>query len=159
LDALDVLRRLDLGDHSAMAALGVGARTRTVAPDPRRRPVARAEHVLEHFRTRGSPVGHGFAHPDDSGGRVWYAFDHGAIRCVVLDTVNEHGGWQGSIGADQLAWLIGELVAAADRSSSCSATIRWSRWSMPAARRGRPGESSGRSCASCSWPTGASPSG
>lgn len=115
LDALDVLRRLDLGDHSAMAALGVGARTRTVAPDPRRRPVARAEHVLEHFRTRGSPVGHGFAHPDDSGGRAWYAFDHGAIRCVVLDTVNEHGGWQGSIGADQLAWLISELVAAADR--------------------------------------------
>jgi metallophosphoesterase (TIGR03767 family) len=115
LDALEVLRRLDLGDHSAMAALGVGARTRTVAPDPRRRPVARAEHVLEHFRTRGSPLGHGFAHPDDSGGRAWYAFDHGAIRCVVLDTVNEHGGWQGSIGADQLAWLIGELVAAADR--------------------------------------------
>ena len=70
---------------------------------------------MEHFRTRGSPVGHGFAHPDDSGGRAWYAFDHGAIRCVVLDTVNEHGGWQGSIGADQLAWLIGELVAAADR--------------------------------------------
>ena len=70
---------------------------------------------MEHFRTRGSPVGHGFAHPDDSGGRAWYAFDHGAIRCVVLDTVNEHGGWQGSIGADQLAWLISELVAAADR--------------------------------------------
>jgi hypothetical protein len=33
----------------------------------------------------------------------------------VLDTVNEHGGWQGSIGADQLAWLTGELVDAADR--------------------------------------------
>ena len=33
----------------------------------------------------------------------------------MLDTVNEHGGWQGSIGADQLAWLIGELVAATDR--------------------------------------------
>jgi metallophosphoesterase (TIGR03767 family) len=115
LDALDVLRRLDLGDHSAMAALAVGACTRTVAPDPRRRPVARTEHVLEHFRTRGSPVGHGFAHPDDSGGQTWYAFDHAAIRCVVLDTVNEHGGWQGSIGEDQLAWLIGELVAAADR--------------------------------------------
>ena len=47
--------------------------------------------------------------------RAWYAFDHGAIRCVVLDTVNEHGGWQGSIGADQLAWLMGELRAAADR--------------------------------------------
>jgi metallophosphoesterase (TIGR03767 family) len=115
LDALDVLRRLDAGDHCAMAAVAAGARTRTVAPDPRRRPVSRAEHVLEHFRTRGSPAGHGFAHPAGTGGRAWYSFDHGAIRCVVLDTVNEHGGWQGSIGADQLAWLTGELAAAADR--------------------------------------------
>lgn len=37
-DSGDVLRRLDLGDHSAMAALAAGARTRTVAPDPGRRP-------------------------------------------------------------------------------------------------------------------------
>jgi hypothetical protein len=31
-------------------------------------------------------------------GTAYYAFDRGIVRCVVLDTVNEHGSWQGSPG-------------------------------------------------------------
>jgi metallophosphoesterase (TIGR03767 family) len=45
----------------------------------------------------------------------YYAEDVGALRLIALDTVNPHGGWQGSLDGDQLAWLVEELGMAADR--------------------------------------------
>jgi len=50
-----------------------------------------------------------------SAGPAYYATDLGALRLVCLDTVNPHGGWQGSIDEEQLDWLTQELVEAADR--------------------------------------------
>ncbi len=47
-------------------------------------------------------------------GRGYWSKDVGELRVIALDTVNEHGGWQGSIDEPQLDWLRGEL-AAADR--------------------------------------------
>ena len=41
--------------------------------------------------------------------RMWYAFDSGNFRCLVLDTVNPWGGLEGSLDGDQLAWLESEL--------------------------------------------------
>lgn len=46
--------------------------------------------------------------------RAWAA-DVGDLRVVALDTVNPHGGWQGSLDEAQLAWLDAELTGAADR--------------------------------------------
>ncbi len=77
----------------------------------------------------------------------------------MLDTVNEHGGWQGSIGADQLAWLTGELVLAADRIVVLFSHHPLESLVNACHAPGRPGESSARSCATCSWATGASPCG
>ncbi len=57
---------------------------------------------------------HRSARPADS--PTWYGFDAGAVRGLVLDTVNGNGGWQGSLGADQLAWLEAELEAGSARS-------------------------------------------
>ena len=48
-------------------------------------------------------------------GTAYYGFDHGVLRCLVLDTVNAHGGWQGSLDAGQLRWLEAELAASAAR--------------------------------------------
>ena len=48
-------------------------------------------------------------------GPAYYATDLGALRLICLDTVNPHGGWQGSIDEEQLAWLESELTAATDR--------------------------------------------
>lgn len=48
-------------------------------------------------------------------GPAYFAADLGALRLVCLDTVNPHGGWQGSIDEEQFAWLDAELEAAADR--------------------------------------------
>lgn len=44
-----------------------------------------------------------------------WAVDVGRVRVVALDTVNPHGGWQGSVDEAQLAWLADELDRADDR--------------------------------------------
>ena len=43
-------------------------------------------------------------------GHSYYSFDAGPVRCLVLDTVNPSGGWQGSLDAEQLSWIEGELL-------------------------------------------------
>jgi metallophosphoesterase (TIGR03767 family) len=100
------------GDVLVELARGVQAK---VTPDPGRAMVTRGEHVREHFRTTGQPAGHGYSERNVADGTAYYAFDHGAIRCIVLDTVNHHGGWQGSLDATQLSWLEAELAACAAR--------------------------------------------
>ena len=99
-------------DASALAVLR-HALCRTVAADPARRIVGTAEFVAAHFGPRSRPRGHGF----DTGGVPYYRHDHHAapdtvITMLVLDTVNPHGGWQGSLDPDQLDWLRGELTDA-----------------------------------------------
>ncbi len=77
--------------------------------------VTRPEHIREHFRSSGRPSGHGYSERNLADGTAYYAFDRGIIRCLVLDTVNHHGGWQGSLDATQLRWLEAELSASAAR--------------------------------------------
>jgi metallophosphoesterase (TIGR03767 family) len=45
-------------------------------------------------------------------GNSWVA-DAGAVRLIAVDTVNPHGGWQGSLDEAQLAWLEQRLAEAA----------------------------------------------
>ncbi|MFJ9752983.1 TIGR03767 family metallophosphoesterase [Streptomyces chartreusis] len=82
---------------------------RTVTPDPARRLLSKRQMVDEHFVTSGSPVGHGFTAANRNDGTTYYAFNHGIIRCLVLDTVNDNGGADGSLDADQYRWLQSEL--------------------------------------------------
>jgi hypothetical protein len=86
-----------------------------VTADPGRTPVTRETHVKEHFRTSGTPVGHGYGQRNADEGTAYYAFDAGLVRCVVIDTVNPHGGWQGSLDETQFGWLASELAACAGR--------------------------------------------
>jgi metallophosphoesterase (TIGR03767 family) len=88
---------------------------RTVTADPRRRIVDRAEMVREHFTTTGTPIGHGFTADNRQAGTAYYGFDHGVVRGLVLDTVNEHGGPDGSLDHAQFGWLRDELAAHSDR--------------------------------------------
>jgi metallophosphoesterase (TIGR03767 family) len=114
VDAAELLAKFDNADGDALAELARGAKL-TVTPDPGRTPVVRSGHICEHFRTTGTPTGHGYSDRNLADGTAYYAFDHGQLRCVVLDTVNHHGGWQGSIDATQLSWLEAELTASAAR--------------------------------------------
>lgn len=114
VNAAELLARFENADGDALADLARGAQL-AVTPDPGRAPVTRSDHIREHFRSAGTPAGHGYGERNLAEGTAYYAFDHGSIRCVVLDTVNHHGGWQGSIDEAQLNWLGAELTASAAR--------------------------------------------
>jgi len=114
VDAGDVLRHFESADGAALAELAGSARL-AVTPDPGRATVTRAEHVREHFRSGGRPLGHGYSKQNVAEGTAYYSFDHGPVRCLVLDTVNQHGGWQGSLDARQLRWLQAQLAGAITR--------------------------------------------
>jgi len=96
-------------------ALTTSPSVRTVTADANRRLLSRAEMVAEHFRTTGTPVGHGFTERNRREGTAYYTFVKGGIRFVVLDTVNPNGYADGSLDATQLAWLKAQLTAARDQ--------------------------------------------
>lgn len=114
IDAGPIVQRFEQADAEALAELAGGARL-PVTPDPGRAVVTRAGHVREHFRSGGRPAGHGYSEQNLADGTAYYAFDHGVLRCLVLDTVNHHGGWQGSLDSSQLHWLQAQLADAAAR--------------------------------------------
>lgn len=114
VDAAGALYRFDTAAPDALLELADATRI-PVTPDPDRRPVTRAEHVREHFQGPGAPVGHGYTQRNLAEGTAYYGFDHGEIRFVVMDTVDPHGGWQGSLDAPQLDWLVAELTEHRDR--------------------------------------------
>jgi metallophosphoesterase (TIGR03767 family) len=114
VDLAQLFERFYQAEGDVLLELGRGGQL-TVTPDPGRATVTRADHVREHFRSGGLPAGHGYTDRNLTDGTAYYAFDHGVIRCVVLDTVNNHGGWQGSIDETQLRWLEAELAASVAR--------------------------------------------
>ena len=78
--------------------------------------MAREEHLAAHLATGGRPSGHGYGINNLAAGICYYAFDVGErVRVIVLDTVNPHGGWQGSLDEAQFSWLGDQLRTAADR--------------------------------------------
>ena len=71
----------------------LAGRSRPVAPDPERRPVRRSDLMPAPY----------------------YAHESGDVRCIVLDTVCDTGGADGTIDAPQLEWLEEQLTGARDR--------------------------------------------
>jgi len=84
--------------------------TRPVTSDPSRRTITRTDFVAAHFNSRARLRGHGL--PDPKSAEAYYRYDHREVTVLVLDAVNEHGGWQGSLDGPQLAWLDAELTDA-----------------------------------------------
>ena len=89
---------------------------RRITPDPDRRVLDRRQVVGEYFTTTGTPVGHGFTDANRADGTGTYTFTSGVVAFVALDTVNPHGGAEGSIDEGQLQWLRDQLVAHQDRA-------------------------------------------
>ncbi|MEJ7831637.1 MAG: TIGR03767 family metallophosphoesterase [Nocardioides sp.] len=98
-----------------LQSLSLTPAVRRVTADPDRRLLTRAQIVSEHFTTAGAPVGHGFTAANRRDGTAYYSFDRGALRFVVLDTVNPNGYANGSIDQTQFAWLERLLDRSADR--------------------------------------------
>jgi metallophosphoesterase (TIGR03767 family) len=112
-NAVDVARLVGDFVRGNPAAMGdvTGGIVVEVTPDPDRRFVDHKHFVREHFTTRSQPEGHGFTAGNVAAGTAYYGFDAGIVRCLVLDTVNEHGGPNGSLDATQFGWLERELRA------------------------------------------------
>ncbi|WP_328444149.1 TIGR03767 family metallophosphoesterase [Amycolatopsis sp. NBC_00438] len=109
-DVVELLHGFDQAERDVVARLLDGA-TVPVTPDPERRHVSRAEWIGAHVDCHG----HGYVRANAESDTAYYAFDHGVLRCLVLDTVNPHGFWQGSLDVPQFEWLRAELAASADR--------------------------------------------
>jgi metallophosphoesterase (TIGR03767 family) len=98
-------------NNPAVLALLLGGPTRQVTADPNRRLLSRAQIVQEHFITTGHPHGHGYTSQNLADGTAYYAFGNGAIRFIVMDTVNQGGGPNGSLDRQQFGWLEQQLIA------------------------------------------------
>jgi metallophosphoesterase (TIGR03767 family) len=127
-DIIQLALQLQALDPQGLATL-LGGPARTVSPDPDRRFVDRLETIREHFNTSSAPHGHGFGRWNLNTGNAYYAFDRGVVRGLALDTVNPNGGSEGSIDADQYAWLERELIAGSSHYTDAAG--------KPAARRCR----------------------
>ena len=88
------------------------ADVRTVPPDQNRRLMSHRAFMSAHFATQGTPVGHGFRWVNVVQDKGYYSFEPApGSRFIVLDSVNEGGGANGSIDAEQFAWLEQQLIA------------------------------------------------
>ncbi len=88
-----------------------------VPADLARRVVGRREFVEAHLGAPGLPAGHGYSATNLHESTTYFTHDPAPlVRVVVLDSANLDGFHRGSIGARQLAWLEGQLLAC---HSSC----------------------------------------
>jgi len=106
-ELLPLLAGLASCEPAALARLA-GLSTVPVTADHARRIITRAEFTAAHQRPGARPAGHGFG----ADGRPYYRHDLGRVSILVLDTVDEFGGWQGSLDREQARWLDAELAAA-----------------------------------------------
>lgn len=106
----------------AIGKIGPAAYIHSLAFPTEHAPSDPSRHVVEvgEFRRAmaqagGLPAGHGFGgqHPDDT--TNYFVTDIGELVLVALDTVNPHGGYEGSVGVEQLVWLADTLAAHRDR--------------------------------------------
>ncbi|GAA2750159.1 TIGR03767 family metallophosphoesterase [Amnibacterium kyonggiense] len=109
-----------IADPGQAAAVIGALPARIVTPDASRRLISRREFVAEHFRTAGTPSGHGLTATNRDAGTAYYVHDTATpdgrrLRLVVLDTVNENGEADGSLDATQFAWLTATLAAHPER--------------------------------------------
>jgi len=81
-----------------------------VTADAERRALERGQFAALHLESPGSPKGHGFNQKNVDERTMYYATDIGKVKLIVIDSVNQFGGWQGSLDEDQFAWLESEIA-------------------------------------------------
>ncbi|MEJ0014210.1 MAG: TIGR03767 family metallophosphoesterase [Actinomycetota bacterium] len=80
-----------------------GSHTRPIGADARRRINEASDWATTHLHC--SHDGHGLTQDNALHGTKYWFRDIGDIRLISLDTVNIHGGWQGSLDESQFRWL------------------------------------------------------
>jgi 3',5'-cyclic AMP phosphodiesterase CpdA len=98
----------------ALLAAGAPGRAIDVPADARRRHVRPGELITRLTGRERAPAELRAA-GEAAGERLDYGFVAGAVRALVLDTVDRRGGSRGLLQPAQIAWLRAELRAAAGR--------------------------------------------
>ena len=80
-----------------------------VTPDLKRKAVERGEYAAKHLSSPGTPKGHGFTEEHVQKKHMYYSTNIGKIKLIAIDSVNEFGGWQGSLDVAQFEWLENEI--------------------------------------------------
>jgi metallophosphoesterase (TIGR03767 family) len=115
VDLFALLTRLQQGDFTAFVEILTSGPAKPVTADANRRLLARPEVVAEHFKTSGTPIGHGYRDSNLRDGTAYYSFAKGPVLYISLDTVNPNGYSDGSLDTTQLAWLDQRLQAHSSR--------------------------------------------
>jgi metallophosphoesterase (TIGR03767 family) len=85
------------------------------SPDKMRAFNTPSSFAQAHISAGGKPEGHGFTTENVNNNNAYWVYDLENIRLISLDTVNPHGGWQGSIDEKQLHWLREKLLEAKNK--------------------------------------------
>ena len=81
-----------------------------VSADSERRAVERGQFAALHLASPGAPLGHGFSDQNVRDKTMYYSAEVGKVKLIVIDSVNQCGGWQGSLDETQFAWLESEIA-------------------------------------------------
>lgn len=82
-----------------------------VTPDIERKAVERGQFAAMHLTSPGLPKGHGFTETNVRDRKMYYSTEIGAVKLLVMDSVNQFGGWQGSLDEEQFEWLEREIAS------------------------------------------------
>lgn len=115
LSQADIIRALTSVNASPLLGAIALLAANPVSSDAKRKVLTRKQVVEEHFKTTGTPNGHGFTQANRTKGTAYYTFDQGNVRGVVLDSVNPNGYSEGSIDKKQFTWLKQVLATTTDR--------------------------------------------
>ncbi|MFJ6620509.1 TIGR03767 family metallophosphoesterase [Kitasatospora sp. NPDC091335] len=113
---MDSLRRDPAGAVLLLAKLiANGEAVRRITPDERRKPFTLKEFAKAHLNpavTGAGPYGHGFTSDMANSGKLYYTFRISEkVVGISLDTTNQAGFADGSLGTAQLRWLEQQLQA------------------------------------------------
>lgn len=84
-----------------------GAHFTELTPDPRRAINEAGDWSKVHTDCGHD---HGLNESHSSSGKKYWAKDIGPLRIISMDTVNEFGGWQGSLDREQFEWIKDQLA-------------------------------------------------
>ncbi|MCM2416557.1 TIGR03767 family metallophosphoesterase [Streptomyces sp. RKAG293] len=114
----------DAGVFTAVDVFTSGVTNTRVTADPNRRLMSTSDFVNEHFKTSGTPVGHGFD-PNNGGKFAFYTIpsaDSDMVQYITLDSTNSDGDLlsidkaaSGCIDNFQWQWLQNVLIKNSSR--------------------------------------------
>lgn len=86
-----------------------------LTPDARRTFNKADDWAKLHTSCDESHDGHGLTQENVIAGTKYWYRDFGVVRIISMDTVNVHGGWQGSLDETQFTWLKSVLADSTPR--------------------------------------------